>query len=265
MTMSVFFDIPEVLQIVLLTEWLMWRDNWRFDSAVNHVRIRYQSEFQRLISSENCIFSKLEISIDSNPSLRWFIDRGIKLRSVEFDNVDLKGGCAALYQFGSALIHLSIHFTSESCLASLMMKALEHCPNVACLSLCGSFDGNCPPLPPQLQSLTLDLSCISNIRQVLSHNWMCGICAVANLTDLFVSNLQYIPIQNPLVENRNIKALRCSHVHICSISPNTTSLRIHITNASNIVTLVHQCRRLRCVELSYLHYYLHYHANMHYS
>lgn len=236
--MHVFFDIPQVLQISILTQWLSWKEIGRLDSAIV-CRLRW-SEFRTVIRTENCMFAKLDDDTPLNPPLKWVVSKGIRLRSVRLRDVPWEEMIASLRHFGSALHSLGIYFQSDRYPEWIFTEISAHCSTLTSLTLDGSFLQYCPSLPLQLQSLVLR----PNVA-ILPSTWMREICASPQLTTLSAYNLNYIPD----VSHPALQSLACGDVQFCSFFPNITILSIANITAADIVTITQHCKLIQQVHL----------------
>lgn len=267
------FDIPEVIQITIVTTWLQLKDLARLDSALCSYKRR--KAFHDLIASASCVLPGPSSCDGSLPveCLEWLFMQNVKLRAAILTREQADDAPTVHELFavsGAALRSLIIHLTEEGVLnppflfhtrrlpcfdlGGLLVEVKKSCPGLHTLSIDGdavsetvTHTTSITTLPPQLHTLILEclplsaetITCLTESVTLRNlHNWGCTYAATEGQS---------------FSQNAHLHSLDCDDVTWTTLFPNVTTLRVSPIRSMDLDTLIQSCPNVRTVTLGNVH------------
>jgi len=285
--MDVFFDLPEVQQAAVLTEWLEFDSFLRFYFAV--VNKQRRSELRALLASDQCIFrfddlveqvgfDVYEEDCDSKTTkvFEWIICSGIK-----FDDFALKGFFFQSSQHRRRLLsHLSstLHtlrmdmsiverdFDSYRApkvgLASLFSDILELCPKLKHVEFAQQYESLCHSAPKLFAAINDFLVTHAHMQSVMLNSFQklpgYFVVALSNLQSLQTVQFHECYFSKKAVDIEHDTERNTVHtlhlrkfVGVCALFPNITLIQMSELSCKDVELLVEYCPHVRTADLRF--------------
>lgn len=258
--MNVFFDIPKVQQVDLLTKWLDLSSIVALDSAT--CSRKWRPEFLDLLSSPELVLLE-EYSFSEEFSEDWVVSRKISFAEVDICYrilLDDVARNALLKVLGPKLRSLTLSCAQEGYegwigagpplqIDQILIDVTENCTNLISLTIYSAqLDGTLATLINSNQQLqNVDLSSCKNITSSVLKAIMKLPCLLDfTLHKSYVADSATVPICAPnhkcqylMVRTCNIKPELV--VWLCQSMPSLTKLHVDVQVGDELVTIARSC------------------------
>jgi len=283
--MNVFFDIPEVHQVALLTEWLEFRDFRRFYFAVWNRQRR--AELKSLLSCAQCVFNRddiLDATEDDesdegenndalSSSVEWCISNGVRFKNITFEIPSSGSGEARrrlLRHLSTSLKTIMVYLnSSEPCSSENhqnLVAVLKDVSQICHQSIHVEFSQvSCsqPSFPEQR------FAAIGEFLGNLAALNIASFFGFSNVPGSFLLDLSAIPSLRTVsfnaqcsfskttvssaysAQRNNVQSLHVSKcIGVCALFPNVIYLELNDLDANDLVSLVSHCPLVHTAVLS---------------
>jgi len=284
------FDIPEVQQIAILTEWLLYKEFGRFHSALCSKVGR--AKLQALLAREHCVFNYTEMQCavwnddrkGEEKAMQWIMKNGLKFREVDLNGPHLENEHVRkqiLSYYGARLNTVKIDLTKKKkqwdymgsqgsfgCelsfdLSAVLQELATLCPNLRHLSMsrfkeliCLDPVGNCDSILNYLKANAKRLESIAfhqidDIPRELLQV-IAGLPSLQTVEFLICSFSQYATPLDTDCHHSSVHTLKFNwHVGMCALFPNVINLTVTDLYAENFSLLVQYCAQVRYVSITF--------------